>query len=332
MTMALRNPLYSLILLASSRLVDWICAERDRELSLPFARIAVIILLFSGLFNALFIRVGDVTLAQLPEALPLIGGPLTAEALLSGMANGLLILTLLSLFVTFNRVVTGERLIRLAPRAFQDLGIVTLVALTYVPETARQVQRIREAQAVRGQGIEGLRDWQPLVIPLLIGGLERAMSLAEAMVARGFGATERAPWSQRYLAWLTLATGLTFGGWVAALWWGMAGWVVMGAGVAMLAGAIWLAGRRVVVTRYRQRPWRTADSAIAFASLAPLLLLVLPDELIDASSLSFSFLNAFDWPPFEPAIGALLFLYLCPAVYDLLIAAGPSEAFHDNHR
>lgn len=329
-TMVARNPLYSLILLASSRLVDWVCVGQERDLELPLGRMAVVILLFSGLFSALFIHAGELTLVQLPESLPLVGGPLTAEAFMSGMANGLLLLTLLALFVTFNRVVTGDRLARLAPRAFQDLGIVTLVALTYVPETARQVQRIREAQAVRGHRIEGLRDWQPLIIPLLVGGLERAMSLAEAMVARGFGATERAPLSQRFIAWLTLATGLTFGGWIMALWWGIVGWVVMGSGVVMLAAAIWLAGRSVVVTRYRQRPWQAADTILAGASLLPLALLVAPAGVVDVRSFSFSFLNGLTWPSFEPLVGILLLLYVLPAVICLADDADRSEDSHDH--
>ena len=79
----------------------------------------------------------------------------------------------------------------MAPRAFYDLGVVVLIALTYVPQTMQQWQRIREAQAIRGHRWRGVRDWQPLVIPLFIGGLERAMALAEAMVARGYGATAR---------------------------------------------------------------------------------------------------------------------------------------------
>ena len=35
--------------------------------------------------------------------------------------------------------------------------------------------RIREAQAVRGHRVQGIRDWLPIVVPLLVSGLERAM-------------------------------------------------------------------------------------------------------------------------------------------------------------
>ena len=50
-------------------------------------------------------------------------------------------------------------------------------------------------------------------------------------------------------------------------------------------------------------------------SLAPLALLVLPVDLVAVESLSFSFLNGLEWPPFEPIAGFLLLLYALPALY-----------------
>ena len=67
-------------------------------------------------------------------------------------------------------VVPTAELAGLTPTALYELGLVLLVAITYVPETARHFQRIREAQAIRGHRLRGLRDWRPIVIPLLVGG------------------------------------------------------------------------------------------------------------------------------------------------------------------
>ncbi len=318
--MLAHNPLYSALLLLVSRLVEWTCGRRDAALDMPMGhktmlRLAAAIFVFSGLYTGLFVHVGDTTLVTIPEGVPLISGPITLESLLSGFSNGLLLLVLLSFFFAFNRVVTADRLARLAPRAFQDLGIVVLVALTYVPETARHVRRIREAQAVRGHRIEGLRDWQPLLIPLLVGGLERAMALAEAMVARGFGATNRTPLSGRLLGVLALGMGLTFGGWIIALWWEAPGWMLMALGIVSVLGVMWAAGRGVQATRYRRRPWQTRDSLLVAASLAPVVFLVLPLNLVAQESMSFSFMNGLRWPPFEPLVGFLLLLYALPALY-----------------
>lgn len=319
-TMLARNPLYSALLLLVSRLVEWSCGRQDAALGTfmgqaTMVRLAAMVFVFSGLYTALFVHVGATTLITIPESVPLLGGPITLEALMSGFSNGLLLLTLLSLFFAFNRVVTADRLARLAPRAFQDLGVVVLVAMTYVPETARHVQRIREAQAVRGHRIEGLRDWQPLIIPLLVGGLERAMALAEAMVARGFGSTKRTPLSGKLLGLLALALGLTFGGWVIALWWETPGWLLMGLGLSSVIGVVWAAGRGVKATRYRRRAWRIRDTALSAASLAPLALLILPVGSVARDSLTFSFMNGLEWPPFDPLVGFSLLLYVLPALY-----------------
>ena len=185
-----RHPLYSLLILLAAQVVGTVCAAPQATgLRLSLGRLVPIILLVTMVTNLLFVHMGSTVLFHLPDW-PLIGGVWTAETAVAGLTNGLVLLTLLVIFQTFNRVMSVSDLAQLTPRALHELGLVLLIALTYVPETAQQLQRIREAQAIRGHQLRGLRDWPPLVIPLLIGGLERAMSLAETMVARGYGATD----------------------------------------------------------------------------------------------------------------------------------------------
>lgn len=334
-TMAARNPLYSILLLATSLVVERYYGKADGAFQLRLTgrqllRLGLLVVLFSGAFMALFVHAGDVVLFTIPESVPLAGGIITLEAFLNGAANGLLLLTVLSFFLTFNRVVSADRLARLAPHAFQDLGIVVLVALTYVPETTRHVQRIREAQAVRGRRIRGVRDWQPLLIPLLVGGLERAMALAEAMVARGFGATRRAPASPALVGTLALAMGLTFGGWVLALWWGWPGWLLVGLGVLGMAVIVWSAGRAAPITRYRQRPWQAQDTVLAGASIFPVVALLLPWAVVGRESLTVNFLSGLDWPLFDPVAGGLLLLFATP-VFAALISAPAAVGDENDH-
>src|SRR4030043_1151670 len=92
-------------------------------------------------------------------------------------------------FTVLNLALPVRDLISLIPRAFFPVAVVTSIAVTYLPTTMRQFQQIREAQAGRGHQMRKLRDWLPLLMPLLVGGLEHAMQLAEAMTARGFASS-----------------------------------------------------------------------------------------------------------------------------------------------
>ncbi|MEZ4516426.1 MAG: energy-coupling factor transporter transmembrane component T [Chloroflexota bacterium] len=191
LTMLTRNPLYLLLLLAISRTVDTLCGNREGiGWSLPFWRVSAVIVLFSVLFNMLMAHIGSTVLFTLPESWWLIGGPITLEAAAFGFVSGLSLITLLSFFLAFSHAVPPHRMIQLVPRALHEMGLVALIAMTFLPEMLQQQRRIREAQAIRGNQIKGLRGWRPIIIPLIIGGFERSLNLAEAMVSRGFGATE----------------------------------------------------------------------------------------------------------------------------------------------
>lgn len=311
-TMMTRNPLYTALLFLLSRVVDESCAGPNSDLELPVWRISLAILLFSGAFSAVFVHQGQTIVLRLPPSWPLIGGPITAEAFLLGLGNGLVVATLFSLFVAFNRIVPVTALARLAPRAFQDLGVVVLIALTYVPETMRHVERVREAQAVRGHQIERIGDWRPLIIPLLIGGMERALMLAEAMVARGFGAARSQRQSSGALVGLAVALSLVLAGWVVSLWWGWSGWLLLGLGLLLLAILLWRGGRRTTATRYRPSRWGASDVIVVAAALLPLLLVVMPLPLVAQDTTAFSPFPRLHLPPFDALLGFSFLLFAVP--------------------
>jgi energy-coupling factor transport system permease protein len=235
--------------------------------------------------------------------------------MLYGFETGLILLTLLFLFFTFNRVISPGELVRLTPRAFHDLGVVVLIAMTYIPETARHLERIREAQAIRGHRLRSMRDWRPVIIPLLVGGLERAMNVAEAMVARGYGATAGRRQNSRTLAGLALGLLLLLTGWLLSFWQGMLGWLLLGAGALLLAGLLWRNGRRVVHTRYRPRSWSRQDTLLLLAAVLPLLLIFVPWPFVAQETLAYTPYPRIHLPPFDPVIAFALLLFLLPAVF-----------------
>ncbi len=307
--MIARNPFYTVVVMLAARVVGLVCTRSDAPFSLSLWRIGGLILALSTLFNMAMVHVGEIVLFRLPSDWLWIGGPYTVEAGVFGLGNGLVLLTLLVIFTTLNTAVSTGELVRLTPRALRDLGVVILIALTYLPETMGQLRRIREAQAIRGHRVRGLRDWQPILIPLLIGGLERAMGVAEAMVARGYGATadSRQPLSVQLLLLVGLLA--VFAGWALSFWAGWLGWVLLGAGVVLITALLWRLGRRVPHTHYRPQAWTKWDTGMMVTAVFPLILI-----LINRDNLAYSPYPALNWPGFDPFIGMSLLFLLFPAL------------------
>lgn len=314
LTMLTRNPLYIVIILLAIRLVAITWQQEEAAFKLPLLRMFLIILLFSSVFNMLFAHVGQHVLFTLPANWPLIGGPLTLEAAVYGAINGLMLFTLLVVFITFNNIVPGSDLVHLTPRAFHNLGLVVLIALTYVPETHRHWQKIRDAQAIRGHQIRGWRDWRPILIPLLVGGMERAMALAEAMVSRGYGATEQTRQPLLVQGLLLLGLGAAFAGWLFSFWHGWPGWVLMASGVVVLLMLIWALGEKVSLRRYESARWTWRETVVVITAVIPLLLFFVPLPFIETSSLYYSPYPQLSLPPFSVLLGLALALLAVPGV------------------
>lgn len=307
------NPLYLIMLLIISRLVQFACAPAPAGgWRLPFWRISLAILVFSTLFNMLTAHIGQTVLLTLPANWVLIGGSITLEAAVYGFLNGLRLITLLSFFLAFNTIVPVSQLAGLVPGALHELGLVLLIAVTYVPETVGQFKRIRDAQAIRGHRLNGLRDWRPVLLPLMIAGLERALNLAETMVSRGYGSTALVAVPLR--ARLAFAAGLllALAGALQAAWAKPPGLYFILAGIVSVAWAYRDMSRRHLRTRYRPRKWAWADSIVVAGALVPLVIFLLPG--FELSALSYSPYPRVIPPAFEVWIGLSLLGLVVPAI------------------
>ncbi len=310
-----RNPLYLVILLLVALTVSSHFAQlRNRPTPAWLARFAVFVIPISALFNALTIHIGDTVLLVIPGEIPLLSGPITLEAVAYGGINGLVVMTMISVFSALSAAVPAQQLVRATPRAFQSIGVTVGLALSFIPQTLRRLREVREAQAVRGHQVKGLRDWLPLWLPLLMGGLEQSMQLSEAMVARGFGAAHNrtAPARTRLL----LLAGLTgvLAGFVLSLTAahpGLSLTSLAAGGACILLGLRW-AGDAAPHTTYRLTPFTRLDALCAGVSTALGLVILLPVPLIARETLHYTPYPRFSIPSFDPALGILMLGWLTP--------------------
>jgi energy-coupling factor transport system permease protein len=318
----LRNPLYLVVVLGAAWLV-YATLGRSSPVGSSWGAFVKIGLFFFALtipFNALSVHFGRIILFHLPASWPIIGGPITLEAILAGVVNGLALLTILVVFAAFNAVVDHYQLLRATPASLFQAGVVVSIAVTFVPQMVLSGKEIRQAQRIRGHRFRGLRDLLPLILPLLANGLERAIQLAETMEARGFASTVN-PANRRhalFTQWGTLAAlvGLLGGLLILAYFPGAGvwGWALATMGVVGLLASLWFQGTRVQRTRYRRARWHGRDTAVAMASTFVVVVVLIARLTVPEALVYSPYPPSPLLPPFNPWVGAVLLLLTLPAV------------------
>ncbi len=312
-----RNPIYALIALAIVMLCDASVTREGPRRGLPgAARFALLAVPLAAMLNTLISHLGDTVLVRLPSSWPVIGGVLTLESMVFGATNGLLLSLIYAAFALVSRATSVHDLVRLTPAALHEAGVVLSIAISFIPQTQRSLVRIREAQALRGHRLRGVRDWLPIVVPLLVSGLERSMGLAEAMVARGYGAVEARgrPVAVQVLSVIGLV-GL-IAGWLArsfsadARVWAT---LLMAAGVMALLAALRLAGRGVQRTRFRSAVWRGEETLVAAGAALAMVGILVPLPWVGRETLAYAAYPRLTPPPFDPLLALLLAGLLVPA-------------------
>jgi energy-coupling factor transport system permease protein len=348
-----RNPFYLALVMAAALLVNSALTRyaerrdtgqaRDDEgggqrSGGVLLRAVVLISLVVALFKGMSLHLGATVLFTLPEWIPILGGPVTLEALVSAGLDALTILTVLAVFVAFSAGADYYALLRSVPPFMHQAALVTSIGITFVPQTITRFREIREAQALRGHRVRRIGDLVPLLVPLLAGGMERSMDLAEAMEARGFS---RTPGAGRSLSPVVVQLGIAFGlgfvlvggalfAFAPALPW--LAWLVIGAGVALIAVTLRSIGAGVRRSRYRKSVWRDTDTVLTLASLGVLAALFAFRSLAP-SLLAYTPFLRISIPTFDLSIAATIAGLLAPAAVVLIIGASeqtPAQQSREN--
>lgn len=119
--------------------------------------------------------------------LPVIGQlDVTSQELATAGAQALRLAAVTLAFAVYALLLDHDELLRSARFAKRSAFVVAL-ATRLVPTLERDTAGLVEALKGRGVVVEGVRGRARLLSPVVAGSLERAVNLAEAMEARGYG-------------------------------------------------------------------------------------------------------------------------------------------------
>jgi energy-coupling factor transport system permease protein len=284
------NPFLLVLVVA---VAGWVVLER-REVGasnafVPFLLVGVFAIGLRVVMVALLgggVR-GNTVLVRLPQ-LPLpawsgglrLGGPVTAEGILAAAYDGLRLAAILACLGATNALASPRRLLRYVPATLYEVGTAVVVALTFAPQLVEDARRVRAARRLRGHTGRGVREIARLAVPVLVGALERSLSLAASMESRGYGrAVRRTRRSARLGGALTLVglLGVVLGlyGMLDATSPVALGLPTLLGGVGCAAAALVVGARRDPRTRYRRDPWGLPECVVALSGLVPAGVLML---------------------------------------------------------
>ncbi|WP_114422800.1 CbiQ family ECF transporter T component [Nocardioides houyundeii] len=225
-------------------------------------------------------RLPAITLPEWAAGIRLLG-PVTREAVLAGLYDGMQLACILLAFGAANALANPKRLLKSLPPALYEIGTALVVAVSVLPQLADSVQRVRHAQELRGSaagpvgGRRGrrVRGLRRLLVPVLEDAFERSMALAAGMDARGYGRTGTATPGERRVSGSLMVAALLgtcvgvygFLDTTTPRWLGLP-MLALGALCAILA--LVSAGRRVQRTRYRPDRWQAEEILVAVSGMA----------------------------------------------------------------
>jgi energy-coupling factor transport system permease protein len=333
------QPLQTLLLILATGTVFTLASRRHRagqsagaetrsvEGWSTFLRFGLWVWLVATIFNLFFAHAGKIVLFSLPHNWPLVGGPITLEGLVYGLAHGASLFAVLLVFATFNLALDANRVLRWLPAGLFQAGLIVSIALSFVPQMMASLKDVREAQLVRGHKFRGLRDLPPLFVPLITTALERSLTLAESLEARGFGgAVPRPVWAHGAT---TAATLLSLLGLLAGLIWRAAdvqplwlGGVFLILSVLLLLAALYLQGHGFRRTHYRLEVWRPRDTWVSLACAASIAIVAYTQVQNTLALFYYPYPPFSPWPTFAPSVGVAILLIAAPGLL------WPAQAAH----
>lgn len=187
------NPITRILLLLAALNVSFAIRSPDSG-SLRSLRFVAFGGLVAFLISALLDHSGTHVLARLPHGIPGIGGNLTLEACAFGLVTACGLAAALIAAMPLATALEPLDIVDCLPRQLQRTGAIVSLGLGLIPRVAKASAAITEAQTMRGYAPRKLRRAGDVVVPTILAAVEDSFVVAQAMEARGFGATTRTRW------------------------------------------------------------------------------------------------------------------------------------------
>lgn len=170
------------------------------------------------------------------------------EAVWQGVMIALTLVCILTIFITFNLVITPDKFIFLFSKILPQWALLIMLTMRFVPLLRKRLIEIGDIQSVKGLSVKSgslrsrAENGMLLLQTLLTWSLEESIQTADSMTARGYGQGKRSkyqPFSMKKRDWIALVLVLLGGSFILFGWW-------LGDGVLTLMPSlepVWLQGR-----------------------------------------------------------------------------------------
>ena len=200
------NPAYRglVLLTALAVVVSSAGAGRSRRLLVGAGLLGLV----AVAVNPVLSHIGSTVLFALPDAVPVLGGPYTVEALGYGLVSGATLSAAVLVLAPVSLLLEPHEVVDALPRSLARTGATVAAGLNLVPGVAASFVAVTEAQRMRGWRPRGPRSWSEIVVPVVLTAIEDSIQLAESMEARAFGSGPRTHWQRPRMRpgdWLVVA-------------------------------------------------------------------------------------------------------------------------------
>jgi energy-coupling factor transport system permease protein len=176
-------------------------------------RLAIFIVLFRIVIELIFgVHFGGPVLMTLPVLdLPSwlggisLGGKVGSTGLIAAIAHGFKLATVIIAASAAAALVPPSLLLKSLPNAVYEAGLVTVIALGFLPALSADAKRLKTAAALRGRPARKIRHQLALLFPLIENSLNRAVTLANAMESKGFGRIKTAKFNNMTVSIILIA-------------------------------------------------------------------------------------------------------------------------------